>query len=85
MESLTIRWKCIKGVYPYYMSELLTVIGLVLVLEGLPYFAFPDKFKAWLLKVVEMPEGQLRICGLVSMLIGLLLVFVARRSPWLSG
>jgi len=32
-----------------------------------------------------MPEGQLRIYGLVSMLIGLLLVFVARRSPWLSG
>jgi uncharacterized protein YjeT (DUF2065 family) len=67
------------------MSELLTVIGLILVLEGLPYFAFPERFKTWILKVVEMPEGQLRIYGLVSMLIGLLLVFVARRSPWLSG
>jgi uncharacterized protein len=67
------------------MSELLTVIGLILVLEGLPYFAFPEKFKTWIRKVVEMPEGQLRIYGLVSMLIGLLLVFVARRSPWLGG
>jgi uncharacterized protein YjeT (DUF2065 family) len=67
------------------MRELLTVIGLILVLEGLPYFAFPEKFKTWILKVVRMPERQLRIYGLISMLVGLLLVFVARRSPWLSG
>jgi len=67
------------------MNELLTVVGLILVLEGLPYFAFPERFKTWILKVVEMPEGQLRIYGLVSMLIGLLLVFVARRSSWLNG
>jgi uncharacterized protein len=67
------------------MSELLTVIGLILVFEGLPYFAFPEKFKTWILKVAAMPEGQLRIYGLVSMLIGLLLVFLARHSPWLSG
>jgi uncharacterized protein YjeT (DUF2065 family) len=67
------------------MSELLTVIGLILVLEGLPYFAFPEKFKTWILKLAEMPETQLRIYGLVSMLIGLLLVFLARRSPGLGG
>ncbi len=67
------------------MSELLTVIGLILVLEGLPYFAFPERFKTWILTLTEMPEGQLRIYGLVSMLIGLLLVFVARRTHWLSG
>jgi uncharacterized protein len=67
------------------MSELLTVLGLILVLEGLPYFAFPEKFKIWILKVVKMPEGQLRIYGLVSMLIGLLLVFLGRRSPGLGG
>jgi uncharacterized protein YjeT (DUF2065 family) len=67
------------------MSELLTVIGLLLVFEGLPYFAFPEKFKTWILKMARMPEGQLRIYGLISMLIGLLLVFVARRTPWLGG
>jgi uncharacterized protein len=67
------------------MSELLTVIGLILVLEGLPYFAFPEKFKTWILKLAEMPETQLRIYGLVSMLIGLLVVFLARRSPGLGG
>jgi uncharacterized protein YjeT (DUF2065 family) len=62
------------------MNELLTVIGLILILEGLPYFAFPGVFKKWIRTVLEMPEGQLRIYGLVSMLLGLLLVYLARRS-----
>jgi uncharacterized protein YjeT (DUF2065 family) len=62
------------------MNELLTVIGLILVLEGLPYFAFPKVFKQWIVKVLELSEGSLRIYGLVSMLVGLLLVFLARRS-----
>lgn len=66
------------------MSELLTVIGLILVLEGLPYFAFPEKFKTWMRKLAELPEAQLRIYGLVSMLIGLLLVFLARSSSGLG-
>ncbi|MBA4395745.1 MAG: DUF2065 domain-containing protein, partial [Desulfobacca sp.] len=29
------------------MEDLITVLGMVLVLEGLPYFAFPELFKAW--------------------------------------
>ena len=65
-----------------FMSELLTVIGLILVLEGLPYFASPHRFKQWIGKVLEMTESQLRVYGLISMLIGLLLVYLARRSGW---
>ena len=66
------------------MNELLTVIGLILVLEGLPYFAFPGTFKIWIRKVLEMTEGQLRVYGLVSMLMGLLLVFLARRTGFFN-
>jgi len=64
------------------MNEFLTVIGLILVLEGLPYFTFPIRFKKWIGKVLEMSEGQLRIYGFVSMMIGLLLIFLARRTGW---
>ncbi|MCU0577919.1 MAG: DUF2065 domain-containing protein [Desulfobacterota bacterium] len=66
------------------MNELLTVIGLILILEGMPYFAFPRVFKKWIVKVLEMPEGSLRIYGLVSMLVGLLLVYLARRSGFFN-
>ena len=67
------------------MEDLITVVGMVLVLEGLPYFAFPGTFKAWVGRMLEMPDSRLRIYGLVSMAIGLFLVFLARRSGWLAG
>ena len=66
------------------MSEFLTVIGLILILEGLPYFAFPKVFKQWIVKVLEMSEGSLRIYGLAAMLAGLLLVYMARRSGFFN-
>ena len=66
------------------MDDLLTVLGLLLVLEGLPYFAFPERFKSWIAKVLDMPESTLRIYGFISMVIGLFLIYLARRSGWLN-
>ncbi len=67
------------------MEDLITVIGMILVLEGLPYFAFPETFKAWVVRVLELPESRLRIYGLISMTVGLFLIYLARRSGWLTG
>jgi uncharacterized protein len=67
------------------MEDLITVLGMVLVLEGLPYFAFPGTFKIWIARMLEIPDGHLRRYGFISMMIGLFLVFLARRSGWLSG
>lgn len=61
------------------MEFLFCVIGMVMIIEGLPYFAFPEKMKTWILKVIEMPEGTLRKFGLVLMVIGLGLVYVGKR------
>ena len=57
----------------------LSVIGMVMIIEGLPYFAFPEKMKAWILKVLELPEGTLRKFGLVLMVIGLGLVYIGKQ------
>jgi uncharacterized protein YjeT (DUF2065 family) len=65
------------------MDDLLTVLGLLLVLEGLPYFAFPERFKSWIARVLDLPESTLRIYGFISMVIGLFLIYLARRSGWL--
>jgi uncharacterized protein len=67
------------------MKDFLTVLGLVLILEGLPYFAFPGAFKTWMMRMLELPESRLRIYGLISMLIGLFLIYLVRRSGWLPG
>jgi uncharacterized protein YjeT (DUF2065 family) len=60
------------------MKILLCVIGLVLIIEGLPYFAFPEKIKSYLMKVHEIPDNNLRILGLASVIAGLILVYFGR-------
>ncbi len=61
------------------MDFFLCVLGLVMIVEGIPYFAFPDKMKVWVRKVLDMPDLQLRRTGLVLMGIGLFLVYVGKR------
>ena len=61
------------------MEFILCVVGLVMIIEGLPYFAFPEKMKSWIQKILITPEGALRRLGLVLMSIGLLLVYLGRR------
>lgn len=58
------------------MKLLFCLLGLVLVIEGLPYFAFPEKMKHWMGKIREVPDVQLRIMGFFAMCAGLVLVYV---------
>ncbi len=67
------------------MKLLITVIGMVMVLEGLPYFAFPEKMQEYMKKMLEMQPAQLRIMGTVSVLLGLFLCFLALRTGIFNG
>ncbi|MBW1863962.1 MAG: DUF2065 domain-containing protein [Deltaproteobacteria bacterium] len=53
------------------MKFLFCMIGLLLMVEGLPYFAFPDRMKRWMKMIQELPNHQLRV--------GLLIVYLSRR------
>jgi uncharacterized protein YjeT (DUF2065 family) len=53
-------------------------MGMVMIIEGLPYFAFPEKMKIWIQKVVSTPENSLRRLGLVLMMLGLCLVYFGK-------
>ncbi|MBW2093211.1 MAG: DUF2065 domain-containing protein [Deltaproteobacteria bacterium] len=57
---------------------LLCVLGLVLIIEGLPYFAFAHKMKTWLRRFLEVPDTTLRVFGFLFMAMGLLLVYLGR-------
>lgn len=61
------------------MDYFLAVIGMVMIVEGLPYFAFPEKMKIWVQKVMELPPGALRRFGLILMVTGLFLVYAGKR------
>lgn len=60
------------------MDFFLCVLGMVLIIEGMPYFAFPDKIKAYFMKIQEIPDSTLRIIGFASMAAGLLLIYFGR-------
>ena len=60
------------------MDFFLCVIGMVMIIEGVPYFAFPDKMKMVVQKMTELPDGALRRFGFVLMLLGLLIVYWGR-------
>ena len=61
------------------MDFLLCAIGLVLIIEGIPYFAFPEKMKQVLAKIPDMPTSIMRVFGMVAVGAGLILVYVSRR------
>lgn len=60
------------------MDYFLCVIGMVMIIEGLPYFAAPDRMKDWMAKIMQMAPGSLRRFGLAMMAAGLLLVYLGR-------
>jgi len=62
------------------MKLLFTLIGLIFILEGLPYLTFPEAMQRWLRQLMEMRPAQLRIVGLFAVGIGLLICYVALRS-----
>jgi uncharacterized protein YjeT (DUF2065 family) len=60
------------------MDYFLCVIGMVMIVEGVPYFAAPDRMKGWMAKIMEMAPASLRRFGLVMMVAGLFLVYLGR-------
>jgi uncharacterized protein YjeT (DUF2065 family) len=57
------------------MKYFFCVLGMVFVIEGLPYFTFPSQIKTYLRRLTEVPNTTLRILGAVAVTLGLLLVY----------
>ncbi len=60
-------------------NELLSALALVLVIEGLFPFISPAGLRKRILAMLEMDDRQIRIAGLASMMIGLLLLYWIRQ------
>ena len=60
------------------MTELIVpAIALVLVIEGLLPFTAPRLWRETFRKMIEMNDGQIRFAGLTSMMVGLIILFLA--------
>jgi hypothetical protein len=60
------------------MADFLVALGLVFAIEGLIFAAFPGSAKQAMTAVLESPDGLLRIIGIVSAVIGVILVWLVR-------
>jgi uncharacterized protein YjeT (DUF2065 family) len=61
------------------LKYFLSVLGLVLVIEGIPYFLSPGGIKKWIAILLVMPERNIRIIGFVFMFAGLFVLYLGLR------
>jgi uncharacterized protein len=62
------------------MGDFLTAFGLVFVIEGVIFAALPGPAKRAMMSVIETPEASLRLIGIGSAIVGLLLIWLVRWS-----
>jgi uncharacterized protein YjeT (DUF2065 family) len=62
------------------MKLLILLLGMVLIVEGLPYVAAPEVMQTWLKKLSEMQPNQLRIMGLIAMACGLAICYIVQKT-----
>jgi hypothetical protein len=60
------------------MYDFLAALGLVFMIEGLIFAAFPGHAKRAVASVLETPEATLRAIGIGSAVVGLLVVWLVR-------
>ena len=60
------------------MSDLIVAIGLVLVIEGLLYAAFPSGMRNMIEQMGEMSDQNLRSGGLIALVVGVAIVWMVR-------
>ena len=57
---------------------MVTILGVVMVLEGIPWFLSPSAMKQVYLQMLTLSETRLRVMGLFFMMSGLLVVYWVR-------
>jgi uncharacterized protein YjeT (DUF2065 family) len=60
------------------MSEFVTAVGLVLVIEGLVYAFLPRHLKQVMATVERIPDETLRFGGVIAVAAGVAVVWIAR-------
>lgn len=60
------------------MKDFIVALGLVFVIEGLIFAVSPGAAKKAMAHVLETPDGPLRVVGIVSAVLGVVLVWFVR-------
>ncbi len=66
------------------MELWLTLIGLILIIEALPYAACPEAMQRWLRQIQEVEPATMRRVGLIALGFGFFLCYLAQRTELFS-
>ena len=58
---------------------IIVAFGIMLIFEGIVYFAFPEAAKRLMNEVQQLPDKVLRIFGFIALVVGLLFIFLGSR------
>lgn len=61
------------------MRDLVAALGLALAIEGILFASFPDAVKRAMMDAAASPRDRMRLVGIVSGVLGVALVWAARR------
>ena len=61
------------------MADLVAALGLALAIEGIVVAAFPDGMRRAMYEAAQTPSDRMRVVGLVSAVLGVAVVFIARQ------
>lgn len=62
------------------MDYFLCVLGMVFLIEAVPYMIFPKQVKTLARHVESIPVATLQLIGLASALMGVVLVYLGRHG-----
>jgi len=61
-----------------HMGFILYIIGLIMIIEAIPWFLSPEKVKYWISQLIHTPDEILRGLGFGLMLFGLILAYIGK-------
>ncbi|MBO9483402.1 MULTISPECIES: DUF2065 domain-containing protein [Gammaproteobacteria] len=59
-----------------FAQQLLIAFSLMLVLEGVVPFLYPQRWRQLVRRLADIADRQLRMAGLISMLVGVALLYL---------
>jgi uncharacterized protein len=60
------------------MTDFLAALGLVFVIEGLTFAAFPQAARRAVAMMTQIPDDRLRVTGILSAVSGLVMLWLVR-------
>lgn len=63
------------------MKLMILLVGMVLIVEGLPYAAAPESMREWLARLSQLSAKTLRGLGIAAMISGFLICWIVQKTP----